>query len=379
MIFPVFHDRGSLGFTSLSRGSIGCNPPPSMKLIINSLLRFIPLALGVSVAMAADPKPVEVKVVHPSRDEIVRYVSLPGFLKANQQTTLYAKVGGYLKSLSVDKGDAVKAGQSLGEIEVPELLADQARFKAEVVVAESDFKRVGDAQTKAPDLVTAQSVDQARGHLDVARANLERTDTLLRYARITAPFAGIVTARFVDIGAFIPAATAGSTPQTAAVVTLSDFSTIRAQVPVPEMESSRVKVGQPVRVTVESLAGKTFEGKVSRFSYALDESTRTMLVEADLPNADLVLRPGMYAAIKVGLEKHADTLIIPADTLVMEKTNAFVFSVEGGKAHKQPIKIGFTDGPKVEVLSGLTGTESLIAVGKLVLTDGQPVQIGNAP
>ena len=165
-------------------------------------------ALWLVLAMAAAdmPKPVEVKTTKPAHGEITRYVTLPGSLRANQQATLYAKVAGYLKSLSVDKGDRVQAGQSLGEIEVPELIADVAKYKAELVRAEAEVKvadveagRLAKAQKQAPDLVLPQAVDNSEGRLamaragvEMARANLERTDTLLRYAKITAPFAGIV-------------------------------------------------------------------------------------------------------------------------------------------------------------------------------------------
>jgi len=327
-------------------------------------------------ALAADaPKAIEVKVTRPTRGEIIRYVTLPGGIRANQQATLYAKVAGYLKSISVDKGDRVQAGQSLAEIEVPELLADLARYKAEVKVADTDYQRASAAQKKAPDLVTPQSVDEAKGRLDIASANLEHTETLLRYAKVTAPFAGVVTARFVDSGAFIPSATSGSAAQNAAIVTIADFNTVRAQVAVPEAEASLVQVGQPVKLSVEGLAGKTFDSKVARLSYALEEATRTMLVESDLPNGDLTLRPGMYATIRIGVEKHQNALLIPVEALVMEKANAFAFLADGAKAKKLPIKIGFNDGAKVEVLSGLTGNENIILVGKLALADGAAVNV----
>jgi len=333
------------------------------------------LALALAVAAADAPKPIDVKTTRPSRGEIIRYVTLPGTIKANQQATLYAKVAGYLKSLSVDKGDRVQAGQSLGEIEVPELLADLARFKAEVAVAETDFQRTSNAQNKSPDLVTPRSVDEAKGRFDIARANLERTETLLRYAHVTAPFSGIVTARYVDPGAFIPSATSGSAAQTAAIVMLADFNTVRAQVALPEVEAALTQVGQPVKLTVEGLPGKTFVGKISRMSYALDDATKTMLVEADLPNADLALRPGMYATIKVGVEKHTDALQIPVEALVMEKANAFAFVADAGKAKKTAIKIGFNDGAKIEVLSGVDANDQIILVGKQTLSDGQSVSV----
>lgn len=335
--------------------------------------------LATTQLPAADgPKPVDVKTTRPTRGEIHRFVTLPGSIKANQQATLYAKVAGYLKSLNVDKGDRVTAGQALGEIEVPELAAEAVKYRAEIRVAETDLKRLTAAQKNAPDLVTPQSVDEARGRLEIAQANLERTETLLAYSKLTAPFSGVVTARHVDPGSFVPAATSGSAAQTAAIVTLMDFNTVRAQVAVPELEAALVRVGQPVRLTTESLPGKKFEGSVSRISYALDDATRTMLVEADLPNPDLTLRPGMYATIKVGVEQHSDVTLIPVEALVMEKANAFVFVVSEGKAKKTPIKIGFNDGVKVEVASGLTGSEAVILVGKMTLADGATVNVTEA-
>jgi membrane fusion protein (multidrug efflux system) len=133
-----------------------------------------------------------------------------------------------------------------------------------------------------------------------------------------------------------------------------------------------------VKLTAEGLAGKTFEAKISRLSYALDDATKTMLIEADLPNPDLTLRPGMYATVKIGVEKHTDTLLIPVEALVMEKANAFAFVADGGKAKKTAIKIGFNDGAKVEMLSGLTGSEAVILVGKMTLTDGAAVNATEA-
>ncbi|HXJ75274.1 MAG TPA: efflux RND transporter periplasmic adaptor subunit, partial [Candidatus Dormibacteraeota bacterium] len=205
-----------------------------------NLLRFLAPSLcgfALLAASAVDPpKPLEVKVTRPTRGEIIRYVTLPGTIRANQQATLYAKVPGYLKSIAVDKGDKVRAGQALGEIEVPELVAERARYRAELAraqaevrVAELESARLGKARTQSPDLIVPQAVDAAEGRLamaqagiESAKANLERTEMLLAFSRLTAPFSGVVTMRHVDPGAFIPAATGGS-PASAAVLTLMDF------------------------------------------------------------------------------------------------------------------------------------------------------------
>jgi membrane fusion protein (multidrug efflux system) len=315
----------------------------------------------------------EFKTTHLQTGAITRTITLPGEVKAFQEATLYAKVTGYLKTISVDKGDAVTEGQSLAEIEVPELLADQAKYRAESEVAQIDFKRVNDAQKKAPDLVVSQSVDTAKAKYEVANANLQHAQTLLGFTRIVAPFSGIITRRMVDAGAFIPAATTGN-PQSAAILTLSDFNTVRVQIAIPEAEASKISKDQGIKVSVDGLPGQTFEGKISRYSYALDEASKTMLAESKLANPSLTLRPGMYATVQIGIERRENTQLLPADALVMEKANAFVFLLKDGKANKTPIKTGFNDGSNFEVLSGVSPGDAAILIGKRTLSDGQPVK-----
>ena len=330
---------------------------------------------------SAEPEkapPAAVQAVQPERGPITRSITLPGEIKAYQQATLYAKVAGYLKTITVDKGDQVKEGDLLADIEVPELIAEETRGKAEVEVADLDYQRLSESRKKAPDLVTPQSVDDAKGKLDVAKATLERTETLLGFAKITAPFSGIVTKRMVDPGAFIPAATSGSTAQNAAIVTLADFNTVRVQVAVPELESSLVATGQPVKVSVEGLSGRSFDGKITRFSYALDEASRTMLAEIELPNPKLELRPGMYASVKIGIERKDDALLVPVEALVVEKTGASVFALADGKAKKTRVQTGFNDGTDVEIISGVKTGQRVILAGKRSLSDGQPVTVEEA-
>ncbi|MBI5801691.1 MAG: efflux RND transporter periplasmic adaptor subunit [Verrucomicrobia bacterium] len=415
------------------------------------------LLLLAAPLLAADGP--SVRVTMPTRGDVHRFVAQPGTIRPLQQATLYAKVPGYLKSIAVDKGDAVKAGAVLAQIEVPELQAELlsqqaqiakasadvaraqsevtrrqaevARFDAELnrlravlekneaerAFTDSELDRLTKARRQAPDLVTAQQLDKARSDREVlaatlnaarqtvaaaqaeqqavrasvdvaqrlvavaqaeaqvADAGLQRTRTLLSYTRITAPFGGMVTARFVDTGTFIPAATAGNSGQNAAIVTVMDFDTVRVQVAVTELEAALVVKGQPVKVALDGLPGKTFEGAVTRFSGALDENTRTMLVEAELPNPGHALRPGMYAMVRVGVEKHTNVMLVPSEALVMEKTSAFLFLADGGKAKKTPVKIGFNDGAKVEIVSGLGEAAKVILVGKMTLADGQAVNV----
>jgi membrane fusion protein, multidrug efflux system len=332
----------------------------------------------VATSTYAQTPPPEVTVVSPQRGDIHRFVTLPATLRPNQQVTLHAKVAGYLKSIAVDKGDAVKAGQPLAEIEMPEVVAERAKFEAELRIAKLEAERIKAAHAKAPDLITPQAADTAEARLSMAQASLTYNDTLLRYGKIVAPFAGIVTMRYVDPGAFVPAATAGTNPAAAAIVTLMDYSTVRVRIAVPEIEAARVKAGEPILVTTESMPGKTFKGTVSRHTGALDEASRSLLVEADLPNADLTLRPGMYVSARVAVEQHKGVTLVPAAALVREKAAGFLFTFADGKANRIPVKYGFNDGTNVEIVEGLPENARVIIPGKVALTPGQAVKVAEA-
>jgi len=316
--------------------------------------------------------PVQVRITHLSAGPITRAVILPAQVIAFQEATLYAKVSGYLKSIAVDKGDKVAAGAVLARIEIPELVASKAKQEAELKAAQADYSRLQESLQKAPDLVVPAMVDQARGRFEIARASLDQSETLLGYATINAPFSGIITRRAVDPGALIQA--------NSAIVGLMDFSKVRLQIAVPEIEASRVALGQPVLVTTENLPGMHFDGKVSRFAYALDAASRTMLTEVMLDNPQLALRPGMLVTARMGIEHKENALLMPVESLVMEKANAFAYTVDGNKAAKHPIKIGFNDGKNVEVLDGLgTTDEVVLAAGKLKINNDQMVQVAAAP
>ena len=336
------------------------------------------LLTGCQPSSAPPPQkpttPIKVQTVLAKRGEITRSITLPTFrVLGRQEATLYAKVSGYLKTLKVDKGDEVKEGDLLAEIEVPEMLADQAQYQAEADVARTNYQRLAEARNKAPDLVVPQTVDDLRGQWQVAQAKLERTQTLLQYARITAPFSGCITTRFVDPGAFIPAASAGSTPQNAALLTLIDYTSVRVQVFVPEPEVPFIKNGVPAKILLEELPGKSFTGSVTRFAHALDAATKTMLAEIEIPNPNGELRPGAYATVQLELERKHDALVLPAQAVLVEKAGTSVFTINEGKAKKRPVQTGFNDGLNIEISGGLEPQQPVILIGKQSLNDGQPV------
>ncbi len=345
-----------------------------MKLLFSFLAALLLTSCGkpAPTAIKSAP-PTPVSAVHPKRGNITRWLVRPAEVRPLQQATLFAKVGGYVKSISVDIGDKVKAGTVLAELEVPELVADSAKLRAELDVARLEHERLSSAFKKSPDLVTPQSVDTANARVLMAQAGLQRNETLLSFAKITAPFDGLVTRRWVDRGAFVPAATGSSMAQNAAVVTLMDFTTVRMEVAVPEPEVPFVKIGLPVAFTADSLSGTTFDGTITRYSHALEDGTRTMLAEVDLPNPGFTLRPGMFVQARLGLETKSGALLIPADALVTEKLKTSVLLAVDGKAKKTAVKAGFNDGKNVDILEGVKPGDLVILGGKLTLNDGQSI------
>jgi membrane fusion protein (multidrug efflux system) len=311
---------------------------------------------------------------------VQRQILLPAELRAWQEVTLHARVAGYVRTIAVDRGDRVKTGDLVAELEAPELASDVAMARANAALAARLSGRVGKAHGSAPDLVVAQSVDDAGAKLEVARAELARAETLLSFATIRAPFDGVVTERFVDPGAFVPAAVATSLPQTAAVVRLADFSRIRVAVPVPEAEAVHVRVGTRAGVRVDEAGTAPLAATVSRISWSLERDTRTMMAEVDLDNSGLGLRPGMLAHVRLSVEEHPSVPAVPASAVLREKAGTFVFLLgEDNRVRKTPVRTGFVDDALAEVLEGVEAGVRIALPSKSPLRDGMVVRPRKSP
>src|SRR5215831_5186827 len=385
-------DQSQAGLIRKERGR---NAGPSGGTALRPLAACVFLALfpcilvlsGCSQQAASAAKPVaeaplEVSAVHPHRGEVYRFINLPGEVRPLYEVTLFAKVDGYLETLRVDKGDSVKAGDLIANIDVPELRASLVKYEAELELAQAEFKETNEPATNNATYVRLPQSDSGKtrptiagGKLAVAQANVQYTKAMLKYARVTAPFDGIITRRYVDPGAYIPAPNAADTPQAAAIVNLTDFKTLRLQVAVPETEATHIEVGQPVRWSTDSYPGQHFDGTVTRAYWALDKATKTMLTETQMANPGMKLRPGMLVNARIGVEKKDDALLLPVEAVVREKTNSFAFIFSDGKAKKVAIETGFSDGKNVKILGGVKPSDLAIVAGKQTVRDGQLVKV----
>ena len=334
--------------------------------------RWALLILLVAACQTPEPGKAEapsppsiVKVTRPKRGAMVSSITLPGDLVAFSESPLHAKVTGYLKTISVDKGDWVHKGQVLAEIEVPELQQRLRRARATLAVKRVSYERLKGVWQQDSRLVAKEDVDIAEGEFQQAQADVEELEALVAYTQIVAPFDGVVTARFLDPGALVQAsgqsAPSGESQESTSgkgglpVVTVADISTIRVYMYVPERETSMVRKGTPAELRLREFPGREFSGTVARFATSLDLSTRTMLTEVDLENPKHELYPGMYADVTLDLERRPDALQLPSSAVGSDSGGAsrFVLVAKGDELVKTPIQVGLEVDGAVEVSSGI--------------------------
>jgi membrane fusion protein, multidrug efflux system len=321
----------------------------------------------------AEPQTVAVQVVKPTRRDIVYSIALPANVSPLYQTTLYAKVSGYLKWIGPDKGDRVKKDQILAVIDAPEVEEQYQQAVADFKIKKITYERLANVWKQTPDVIAKQDVDVAEAAFEGAKHLMDQRITLRDYTKVRAPYAGTITARFADPGALIQVATSSSTGAIP-LFTIMDLETVRVYANVPQEDTPWAKAGTPAVLTVKELPGRQFKGSVTRTTLALDPSTRSLLVEVDLPNPDQALQPGTFGELTLELRKSPDALVIPAAALITQGTGTFVFVADQGKASRRTIRTGLNDGRWVEILDGLTGSEEIVVVGKSKLMEGTALQ-----
>lgn len=320
-----------------------------------------------------DSTPVDVQVTKPTRRDLVYTVKLPANVSPLYQTTLYAKVSGYLKWIGPDKGDAVKRNEVVAVIDAPEVEEQYQQAVSDYRIKKLTYERLAKVWKESPDVIAKQDVDVAEASYQGARHLMEQRVVMRDYTKVRAPYDGIVTARFADPGSLIQIATS-SAASAIPLFTIMDLSTVRVYANVPQDDSPWVVPGKTsATVKVTELPDRTFNGVVTRSTLALDPATRSLLVEIDLPNADHALRPGTFAEVALGLREIPQALVVPPQAVISTPKGTSVFIIEEGKAKSVPVKTGISDGRWIEITSGLQGHEDVVAVGKRRLLDGMPV------
>lgn len=350
---------------------------------------------------AAGPQTVEVvKVVEQPLNVTL---SLPGELTPDQTVALYSRVTGFVKTIAVDRGSRVRAGQQIAALEAPELVAQKSEAQSKLQSAQAQLAAIRSkaeatastyeklkAASATPgvvagnDVVLAQKAAEAdQGQMTAAQQNVEAARQALNsvsdmegYLRITAPFNGIVTERNAHPGALV-GPTGG--PGTATpIVRIVDSIRLRLVIPVPEAYTAGVTSGTSLSFTVAAYPGQTFSGTVSRISRSVDVTTRTMAVELDVNNADGRLAPGTFCQVRWPVRRTAPSLVVPNGSVATTTGRTFVIRVRGGRTEWVDVKTGLSSGALIEVFGDLKPGDEIAARGTDELKAGAAVHIKQA-
>ena len=320
-------------------------------------------------ASPPDSEPVDVQVTKPTRRDLVYTVTLPANISPLYQTTLYAKVSGYLKWIGPDKGDRVSKNQVVAIIDAPEVEEQYQQAMSDFKIKKLTHERLAKVWKESPDVIAKQDVDVAEAAYQGARHLMEQRVVMRDYTKVRAPYDGIVTARFADPGALIQIATSSATTAIP-LFTIMDLDTVRVYANVPQDDSPWIIPGKTMAsVQVTELPGRSFTGTVTRSTLALDPATRSLLIEIDLPNPDHALRPGTFAQVSLGLREIPQALVVPPQAVISTQKGKSLFIVEQGKATPVAVQTGISDGRWIEITSGLRGDEDIVVVGKRKLLE----------
>jgi RND family efflux transporter MFP subunit len=344
------------------------------------------------------PPTVDVVVVH--NRAAAGSLTLPGETAAWYQSSIYARVSGYVSKWYVDIGDQVTAGQLLATIDTPELDAELAAARAKLQVAQaqvkvrqadaafatSTYERWRDSPTgvvsdqeredkKAGDAGAAAQLEAARAQVSLDQADVDRLAAFEQFKRVTAPYAGTIIERRVDIGNLVAA---GSSASTTSLYRMAQDDPIRVFVEVPQSAAAELmKVGVPARISTNDASGQTISGAITRTSDAVNPQARTFRVEVDIPNADRRLVPGLYVQVAFQLQ-NGTTSQVPAAALVFQAGGPKVAVVDAdGTVRYRNVTIARDDGDRVELGSGVSDGDRLVLNISNQIVDGEKVQVSN--
>lgn len=341
-----------------------------------------------SVAKSTEENAIDyVHVVTPKQFDGSGTTVLPGTLRGNVESPIYARATGYLLHYYADIGTRVKQGQLLAELDTPEIdqelaqaIAQREQTVASLGLAKSSFQRW--QQLRQHDAVSQQELDerqssftQGTANLSAANANVQRLRQLESFKRIVAPFSGVITERNVDVGDLVAAGSGA--PR--ALFALAQADPLRIFVQVPQAYAQNVQLGAAVKITQPEMPNKQFQGTVSHISGAIDVPTRSLQVEIHLPNPDGVLRPGTYVQVAMPAIAHAN-LIVPGNTLLFRAQGTQLAVVDdNGVVHLHKVDVGLDLGQSLEIASGIGPHDKIVINPSDSIAEGDHVKIQAEP
>lgn len=350
---------------------------------------------GTAATSAAGP--ITIDIVRVVEQPLDVQLSLPGELTPYQSVAIYPRVTGFVKTVSVDRGSLVRAGDVIAILEAPELVAQRSEAQSKLQAAEA---QLAGAQAKADSdrstyerlkaasvtpgvvagidvLVAEKAAEASQNQVNAGRQNVEAARQAANavremegYLRVTAPFGGVVTERNVHPGALVGPSSGSAGP----MVRLAENSRLRLVVPVPEAYTAEMKRGTEIPFSVAAYPGQVWSGRVARIAQSVDVSTRTMAVELDVINRDGRLSPGTFCQVRWPIRRTAPSLFVPSGSVASTTDRTFVVRIRGGKAEWVNVKTGLTSGSLVEVFGDLQAGDEVAGRGTDEIRPGTEVR-----
>jgi len=311
---------------------------------------------------------VTVEAVKVAKASLPQTITTVGSLRSDESVTLRPEVAGRISAIQFQEGQRVAKGAMLVRLDPAINDAEVQQARANLTLAKSKFDRSVDLAKS--NFISGQAKDEAENNLKVAEAALKLAEARAAKMEIRAPFSGIIGLRSVSLGDYVK--------EGADMVNLEAIDPLKVDFRVPEMYMRQVQVGQPLSIQLDSFPGKTFEGRVFAVNPLLDAAGRSVVIRAQVRNADTSLRPGMFARVKLVTKDAQDALVVPEQALVPQGEDQFVYKVVDGKATRTKILVGQRRDGMVEVVSGVTPDDLIVTAGQLKLRDGMPVRVAAA-
>jgi len=307
-----------------------------------------------------------VEVTVPTLGDLERALSFSGTIEPWRDASLGAQISGRVEKIFVEVGEEITSGRLLVQMSGEQLTQAEAQFRS----AEKDWRRMKSLLDKGT--ITQQVFDKAEAGYEAARAGYE---LVLESTRIKAPFPGTITAKYLEEGevfTLMPGA-AGSP----AILEVMQLDPVKVMLQVAERDLPEIRKGMSVRLTTDAYPEREFTGRVNRIDPTIDPRSRMGGVELQIGNRGRLLKPGMFARVTVVLEEHKQVLTLPAECVLTENGEGFVYLVDDGIARKQLVNTGLSTSGVVEVLSGVAPDDIVIRVGQRIVTPGEKVKVVN--
>ena len=309
---------------------------------------------------------IAVKLEKPQIMPIAEQLSYNGNIEAVQQAIITPEVSGTLKEVRVDIGDSVTANELMAVIDSSILYQDKVSALASYHNALASYKRSRELYDQK--MITQSGLDTIKAAMEITRANYELAKTQLGYTRILAPFAGFIVARFQDPGALVIA-------NQTKLFSLMDADTAKVAINLPEKDAPYITQIKRVVVIADAFPDVKYEGRISRYSQAVDTTTRTLAVQINVPNLDNTLKPGMFATAYLIIKENPEAITLPTVAILKDTSGAYVYTIANDMARRVPVQTGIEQNNRAEIVSGITPDEEIVTTGQQYLREGSKVNV----